>query len=82
MNYLYHVYYVFYDRHGELREGCFCCERPQKIKAASDYADLVKSIKEDILQQEFSKFWYRNNLSVIVRNIQLLYNPAEPDKRD
>lgn len=82
MHYLYFVYYVFYDIHGELREGCCCCERSQKIKTTSDYADLVKSIKEDILQQEFSKFWYQNNLSIIIRNINLLYDPNDLGKEE
>lgn len=80
MNYLYHVYYAFYDRRGDLREACCCCERPQKIKATSDYADLLKSIKENIVQQALLKFWYQDNLSIVIKNIQLLHDPSISDK--
>lgn len=75
MNYLYHVSYVFYDSRGNLRPGCSCCERPQKITTLSDYAGLVKRIKEDIIQGSSPKSWYRDNLSVFIKNIQLLYDP-------
>ena len=74
MNYLYHVWYVCYDRYGKQNEGGCCCELRRKITTPGDYEDLVKAIEKSHYHRDSS------NVSVIIRNIQLLHDPSISDK--
>ena len=74
MNYLYHVWYVCYGRYGEQNEGACCCELQRKITTPGDYEDLVQAIKKEHYHRDSS------NISVVIRNIQLLHDPSISDK--
>ena len=39
MNYLYHVWYFYYDGYGEQNEAACCCELQRKITTPGDYED-------------------------------------------
>lgn len=74
MNYLYHVWYFYYDGYGEQKEAACCCELQRKITTPGDYEDLVKAIKKAHYHRDSS------NISVVIRNIQLLHDPSISDK--